>query len=301
MATHSDSDACRAAALDWYEECRTNHPQCGPPKAFRRPTRLINVGANEDEPPRLESEQIPESVLWIALSYCWGGDAEFINKADTRQGLIDGIPLKDWPATHRDAINITRSLGIQYIWIDALCIMQDSGDDWRAEAARMQDVYSGAAITIIASESPKTSAGIHASRPPISYTPCQLPFGEESVWLRPSIRNAIDASYSDPVQTRGWTLQEGLLAPRTLFFHKDQMVWECSQYRIKESGHITQLDHMFDSKDLFHNRTRRSKSGLAYQKVHFGLLKQISVFENQKNRLGWLPKYLVSAGVSFHS
>lgn len=255
-----------------------------------------------DEPPRLKIEQVPDSVSWVALSYCWGGDSKFTLRSDTFQGLKDGLLLEDWPATLRDAIKITRSLGLQYIWIDALCIMQDSASDWQAEAARMQDVYSGAAVTIIASESPSTGAGIYAPRAPSTYTPCPLKFASKNekqttVWLRPSIRNAVDASYTDPVQSRGWTLQEGLLAPRTLSFHKDQMVWECSQYRLKESGHTVQFDHLFDSKDLFHNRYRRSKSGLAYQKLHFGLLKQISVLETHKHRLGWLPKYLVSSGV----
>lgn len=254
---------------------------------------------NSNLAPRLEIYQVPDSVSWIALSYCWGGDSSFILRADTFQDLQDGIPLEMWPATLRDAIKITQSLGIRYIWIDALCIMQDSASDWRAEASRMQDVYSGAALTIIASESPSTGAGIYAPRPPIEYTPCRLPFSDQgTVSLRPSIRNAIDTSYTDPVQTRGWTLQEGLLAPRTLSFRKDQMVWECSQYRLKESGHIIQFDHLFDSKDLFHNRYRRNKSDLALQKFRFGLLKQISAIESHKSRLGWLPKYIVSSGVS---
>jgi len=302
VAFHSDTEECRVAAMEWFQECHAHHPQCGPSKLFRRPTRLINVGST-GEPPRLEIEQIPDSVYWVALSYCWGGDSEFKLRSETFQGLKDGILLEDWPATLRDAIKITRSLGLEYIWIDAQCIMQDSESDWAAEAARMQDVYSGAAVTIIASESPSTGAGIYAPRPLTTYMPCPILFKksteeQSTVWLRPSIRNAVDLSYTDPVQSRGWTLQEGLLAPRTLSFHKDQMIWECSQYRMKESGHIIQLDHLFDSKDLFHNRNRRSKSALAYQKLQFGLLKQMSILETHKSRLGWLPKYMVSSGVS---
>lgn len=164
----------------------------------------------------------------------------------------------------------------------------------------MRDVYSGAVITIIASESPTTRSGIHSSRPRSICEPCQLLWGQQGgsfVWLRPSFRNAVDASYTNQLQTRGWTLQEGLLAPRTLSFRKDQMVWECSNYRRTESGHTILLDHMFDSKDLFHNKTRKNKSSLIYQDVCFRLYRQVAGLENRKSRIGWLPKYIVSSGV----
>lgn len=193
-------------------------------------------------------------------------------------------------------------MGLQYLWIDALCILQDSATDWRAEAARMQDVYSGAVFTIIASESPSTGAGIFAPRPEITYQPCKLPFrvGElqSDIWLRPSFRNAVDTSYTNPLQTRIWTLQEGLLAPRTLSYRKDQVVWECSRGRFTESGHVMMMDHMFDSKDFFHNKNRKNKTTVAKQNLQFGLLKQISALETQKARIGWLPKYVISSGVS---
>ena len=66
---------------------------------------------------------------WAALSYCWGGKSSFVLNKDTSTGLFGGlIPLTEYPQTLQDAIIITRLLSIRYLWIDAICIMQDSHD-----------------------------------------------------------------------------------------------------------------------------------------------------------------------------
>ncbi|KAH8819834.1 heterokaryon incompatibility protein-domain-containing protein [Xylogone sp. PMI_703] len=300
VSLHSDSEHCKQASLEWFSECTNNHPLCGPSKIFRRPTRLIYVGSRQNAcDPELRVNGIPDSVSWAALSYCWGGESEFVLKGETFEILKHGVRLEDFPATLRDSINITRNLGLEYLWIDALCIFQDSADDWRAEAARMRDVYSGAAVTIIAAESVSTRAGIYASRPLIKGTPCKVPWSkvpECHVWLRPSVRNATDASYTNQLQSRGWTLQEGLLSPRTLSFRKDQIVWECSNHRRTESGHTMILDHMFDSKDLFHNKKRKNQMNVIYQDFYFKWCKQVAEFERWKSRFGWLPQHIVSTG-----
>ncbi len=142
------------------------------------------------------------NVSWAALSYCWGGDSQFTLRSDTFQDLKAGIPLAKWPATLRDAIKITQYLGLQYVWIDALCIFQDSASDWRAEATLMRNVYPGAIITIIASESPSTNAGIYAPRLLGSRSACTLAFdrvteNHSEVWLRPSFRSSVHVLYSD--------------------------------------------------------------------------------------------------------
>jgi len=90
---------------------------------------------------------------YTALSYCWGKKAiqEKLSLITTNFGrLRAGLPLYSLPKTNRDAISVTAQLGIGYIWIDALCIYQDSQDDWRTEAAMMQDVYKNSYLTISA-------------------------------------------------------------------------------------------------------------------------------------------------------
>ena len=94
---------------------------------------------------------------WAALSYCWGGQSNFVLNKETSDSFLGGkIPLDRFPKTLRDAITVTRALGIHFLWIDALSIMQDSGEDWAAEVARIKNVYGGATITIVVTGSTST-------------------------------------------------------------------------------------------------------------------------------------------------
>ena len=114
---------------------------------------------------------------------------------DTEVSLQAGLPLNKFPATLRDAIIVVRKLNIRYIWIDALCTMQNSPEDWAQEASRMRDVYRGAVVTIAAASASKTSDGLFRERPkPPSY-----------VWL-------------------DW-LNEGKPTPR-VFLHPGSELWD---------------------------------------------------------------------------
>ncbi|KAM0816092.1 putative HET-domain-containing protein [Seiridium cardinale] len=81
---------------------------------------------------------------WPSLSYCWGGDSAFILMSQTRAEFEAGVSLNDFPATLRDAIVVTRALGIRYIWIDASCILQDSLEHWLSEAPQKGQIYTNA-------------------------------------------------------------------------------------------------------------------------------------------------------------
>jgi hypothetical protein len=87
------------------------------------PTRVIDVGSPEgNREPRLV---VTNGAFgsWVALSYCWGGESIFKLKASNIHDMLSGIPLENFPATLRDAVHITRRLGLRYLWIDALCIL----------------------------------------------------------------------------------------------------------------------------------------------------------------------------------
>ena len=189
---------------------------------------------------------------WIALSYCWGGDSQFVFNDKTMHDLQSGIRLNDFPATLRDAVIITRALRIKYIWIDALCIKQDSVEDWAREAAKMREVYSGAILTVVAANSPSTHSGIFSQR--VSGERATLEWRGsnnspiERVRLRPGSELWDHALSSSPLMSRGWTLQEGLLSPRTLSYGAQQMIWECPCYQADEGGRITQATEDYRSK-----------------------------------------------------
>jgi hypothetical protein len=147
------------------------------------------------------------------------------------------------PKTFRDAIMVTKELGIQYIWIDSLCIIQDSASDWAYEAARMASVYIGALFTIAAAWAPNGTFGcFHAHQPSLRISiDEQRKTGTHSVhtthqmYLRPVPQGRKDLGEAI-LNTRAWTLQEIVLSRRTLFFAKDQMYWYCTSLYSSEDA-----------------------------------------------------------------
>jgi len=120
-------------AYQWYVSCRTSHEDCGTlvksPKWF--PTRLLNIGVTGDLEYRLliTSDDIFEPVDYMTLSYRWG-DLDFIKLTCANiEELRLGKAISELPQTFIDAIVVARYFSIRYIWIDALCIFQDSKQD----------------------------------------------------------------------------------------------------------------------------------------------------------------------------
>jgi hypothetical protein len=153
-----------------------------------------------------------------------------------------GFSLSDLPNTCRDAVVVARALGVRYIWIDSLCIVQDSKEDWEREAAAMCDVYSNAIVTLAGLDSPDSDTGLFVSDPTRQtyYLPCVLENGElGNVYARKHyvklLMGFLHADRAPPagddfggvLQTRGWTLQELTLSPRILWFSAWELGWSC--------------------------------------------------------------------------
>ena len=236
------SEASLKVAKTWHRECLASHQKCTRMLSQKRPlpTRVIDVGDPSRNPRLIVTHGQPGS--WTALSYCWGGQSAFLLNKETSDSFFSGkVPLNRFPKMLQDAITVTRALGLQFLWIDALCIMQDSAEDWAAEAERMKDVYGGATITIAATNSTSADYGILKSRS-ISPAACRLEWRSSdtteshNVFLRSSSEFWDTTMKNEPLNTRGWTLQESLLAPRTLSYGTQQMIWECLERKVGESG-----------------------------------------------------------------
>jgi len=129
----------------------------------RLPTRLIYV-ADEHNDPQLcitrDSGLDNSAVKYAALTHCWGSIEEFVTTTrDNLEQMLHRIPLSMLTKTFKDAITITRRLGLQYLWIDSLCILQGDQDDWIRESATMANVYSGCTVNIVAAGAPNGSIG----------------------------------------------------------------------------------------------------------------------------------------------
>ncbi|TRX91753.1 hypothetical protein FHL15_007306 [Xylaria flabelliformis] len=224
----------------WAKSCLTDHPECQQigPHGFI-PTRVIEVGTHGDETVRLvhSLNKTLEDKRYVALSHCWGGNMP--QSAMTVQAVLDEhtklIPLARLTNCFVDAIKITRRLGIPYIWIDSLCIIQDSSPDWEAEASAMAAIYTGAYVTISASGSSDGTKGCKIHNDEVPYIDVPLNGGELEPNNKAQRRYRVCAwsTFSenhmdrDPLHSRGWCLQERELSPRVAHFSRDTVRWEC--------------------------------------------------------------------------
>lgn len=266
ISEYSGSRECLARAKQWLEICERDHPDCRRTDEHNSqlPSRVLRVGNDTVDPSLYVTKGA--TGRWVALSYCWGGETEFKLQESMYIHLAEGCPLEDFPATMRDAILITRALGFEYLWIDALCIRQDFHDDWKAEAPKMSEIYTKAALTIV-------NGGRHAKSVNTGIFKARNSFGSALRYDEPSYslpwkgdntqqdfvadeRNDRDAerviiasptfSQDDWVgppagsswASRGWTLQEDLLSWRTLTFMEHSMLWGCSSVQVWETGQL---------------------------------------------------------------
>jgi hypothetical protein len=91
--------------------------------------------------------------------------------------LLEEVPLKVLPKTFREAVVITRALGLSYLWIDSLCIIQDSADDWASEPNRMREIYRNCDINLAAAASTNATGGLIHSSTLLSRVPCKVTIG----------------------------------------------------------------------------------------------------------------------------
>lgn len=204
------------------------------------PTRIMDVGsAASDSNPRLITTNGRHPGKYLALSYCWGPpgpDNLKLTSSNMRlltEGLVDETMFAK---THREAFHLTRLMGIRYIWIDALCIIQGDPDDWSKESRRMGDIYRGAYLTIVAGSSTDVRSGFLQSRAN-KVDPCPIPLlnpGHQEPFLFATLFPSIDEG---PTSTRGWCYQEATLSRRSLIFGVEQMIFRCP------AGTALELDH----------------------------------------------------------
>jgi len=166
----SDSETAFRRLEAWIEDCSSNHPYCGKPADDPKlPTRVIDVAASDRQVVLFESRGARGK--YVALSHTWGSFPRLTATRQTFEDLKAGVAVSFLPKTFFDAIRITRRLGVRYIWIDCLCILQDDAADWEREAAAMTHVYRNAYLTIAASASSGSHSGCFPHRKTDSYVP----------------------------------------------------------------------------------------------------------------------------------
>ncbi|KAK6827546.1 heterokaryon incompatibility protein-domain-containing protein [Apiospora arundinis] len=234
----SGSMHCLTIASSFLAECQEKHEECST-KPVILPSRVIDTVLEDDVVKLIEPRG--QSGTYACLSHCWGGELILTTTQQTIQRNKTGIPLDELPKTFLDAVKIVRHLGIRYIWIDSLCIVQDDADDWARESARMHEVYSNAQLTIAANHASKPSEGCFHIRSPRPSCDVDLPGYASNVHVEMLfVSDEIDREggefLSEPLSRRGWALQERLLSQRTLHYNIRQMYYECNHGIVGENG-----------------------------------------------------------------
>ncbi|TLD11601.1 hypothetical protein PspLS_11501, partial [Pyricularia sp. CBS 133598] len=190
------------AVRSWIHKCQNHHAKhrCPGPEPPLLPKRVVQLVGDGDVVRVVSSHQhSPQRGHYATLSYCWGGpQAVVATRANLAALETNGIRTSELGRTIQDAIRTTRILGLKYIWIDALCIVQDDEGDKAGEIPKMGEIYANCIISIAASSASSSKEGF-LDVPPM----CNLP------------------------EARAWALQEYLLPPRILSFQRLELVLYC--------------------------------------------------------------------------
>lgn len=231
-----DAESNMEIAKEWLRMCETSHLECLGTGISELPTRVIEVGMQEDRMDIRLIHSRKRRAAYIALSHCWGGPIQPTLTSETIHSFQDRLPFLELPANFRDAINITRRLGLRYLWIDSLCIMQDSREDWAEESKKMGLVYRNSAVTISALASKGSKYGIIPQELQAEQNlplPASVRVSEGSedavLVLRQDFNEETLSTLHNrgPLSSRGWCLQESILSPRHLYYGRSQIYWRC--------------------------------------------------------------------------
>lgn len=247
---YTGSDENFKLAKRWLNTCKQHHHNCLSRRVSSLPTRVINVGDDSKYQDVHLEEPEQESEEYVALSHCWGGDIGLKLVKNNLEKFKDSIPFDDLAANFKDAIKVTRKLGIRYLWIDSLCILQDSKSDWEQESRKMTTVYRDCTLTVSAMSPEKSTDGFLTYEPDeamaakwesvgVNFLPDFLEMDVQATVGRfdPKQEESLfDLEEKAPLARRGWTLQENVLSPRHLYYGANMIHWTCPAERHSANG-----------------------------------------------------------------
>lgn len=246
----------------------------------RAPKRLIRIDEQQDgiQINLIETSSLLEFPQYCALSYCWGDPAQH-HQTKTLKANVDqhktSIVVSHLPKTILDALVCCRELELPYLWVDALCIIQDDDVDKLSEIAAMGDIYANAYLTIAASIATGSSDGFLEPREnPFFSAPIPTSNGSmgEVKWAirgngllnssnMVTVNNKVEiAKQFEPLHSRGWTFQEAMLSKRILFYSFFQPYWICQGMAC--SGGEPSPEEYFTAielREMFESLSRTSK------------------------------------------
>ena len=229
-------------------------------------------------------DSLLSEIQYIALSYVWGPSqyhtAKLPSSNLSRFAIERALTSMPMPQTIKDAIELTRLLGFRYLWVDALCIIQDDDNDKGVQIGNMHGIYKTAFASIIAASGAHSDSGLPGLRPNtrqyeqreiVVIDPSDRDPGLSLVTTVGEVTRSWNSSYVSghgPVElsawnNRAWTMQERALSRRTIVFSEEQVLWDCPCAYFCEEA-------FFEVRNLRY----RSITGCAYQDLNLSSLAQ---------------------------
>lgn len=210
----------------WIQQCKTKHTICAQQRKAQFPVELILIDTEDN---KIVDVALGTEPPYLALSYTWGGMSQpELTKATRKQrSSKGGLSALRLPNTILDAIHLAKLIGYRYLWVDALCIVQDDSSTRHHQIAQMYNIYQSADVTIVAaggSDCSQAIPGVSLDRRLAQrYEYRDIP-GLPLMKLPASTKYSIKGSHW---KTRGWTFQEELCSQRLLVLLPECAVFTC--------------------------------------------------------------------------
>ena len=241
LCSDTGDDQASRRAVAWLEDCTQRHEKCATARAqpTNPPTRLLEIDA--PSPGLIRVVDTTRVVQYATLSHCWGSARILTLTTESRDKLYAGTEVGNLPLSFQHAIKVVRALSIPFLWIDSLCIYQDSVTDWQREAGTMSDVYRGGILNVAATGAANGHQGFFRQRDPEKIQPRYVRASFESLppaWYTVlAVAGGVPDSpiAAEPLLRRGWVVQERVLATTLLHYAETQLWWECHELAANES------------------------------------------------------------------
>ncbi|KAI8669581.1 HET domain-containing protein [Fusarium keratoplasticum] len=239
-------------ARKWINDCDKIHTGCRRSKENMLPRRVVQITQDPGAAScraRLYETSPGERGSYACLSHCWGKHQIIRTTKDNFNHHGKEIPWDELSTTFEDAIEFSHYLGLEFIWIDSLCIIQDDTPDWEREAVKMAEYYANADVTLAATAPPDGTVGFYPHRltrdEPLDIQGVDKQERPYHLVVKTHMRHPYESNrdetfnggtYEFPLMTRGWVHQEHVLSQRFLHFGPRELVWECQSLTTCQCG-----------------------------------------------------------------
>lgn len=162
--------------MPWLSRCLCSHRSCIISTNPRSPlpSRILDVQANDSADGLRLCSGDGRHGLYVTLNHVWGKRQVITTTLSIIQARMANIELTDLSQTFQDSVVVATNMNVRYLWIDSLCIIQDSFDDWAKESSRMGEYYMNSLFNILAISASDGSGGCFIAGNPLQITPCQV-------------------------------------------------------------------------------------------------------------------------------